>query len=886
MDAARWAQVQALFHDAADRPADERAAFVTAATSDDPVLAAHVLALLDEDARAHALLDGGLARAAHDVLATPATLPLEAFGAYHLRRVLGEGGMGVVYLAERDDLRSVAAIKILRDAWLSPARRERFAIEQRTLAQLNHPSIARLFDAGTLPDGTPWFVMEYVQGEAITAHCARRDATLTERLRLFREVCEAVQHAHRHAIIHRDLKPSNILVTEDGTVKLLDFGIAKQLEEAQEPDDGAHTRTGLRAMTPAYAAPEQLRGERVGLHTDVYALGVVLYELLTNRLPFDAASHTPQELAAHVTAHVPDRPSQVAPRDAGPLAGVGRATWGELDVLCLTALHADPQRRYRTVEALARDVDHLVQGRPLDARPDSWRYRLGKLARRRWRPLSAAGAVLALILALSTVYTLRLADARNAALADAARTQRIQRFMLALFEGGDQSAGPADSLRVVTLVDRGVEEARALGHEPIVQAELYGTLGDIARKLGQLPRADSLLQLTLARRRALEGAAHPDVAASEIALGLLRLDQARLDEAEALVRAGLARTRRTLPPDHPAVPRALVALGRVLEERGRYDDAVRALEEAATHLDGGGAPTPELAEALHGLSNVHFYAGRFGVADSISRRVLAISRALYGERHPHVAMDLVNIGAVQFERGRYPEAERYYREELAITEPWYGPAHPQTAAGLTMLGRALVYQARYDEASPLLERAVAVQARVYGPSHPRVASLLNELGNVALKRGQLDAAEANFGRMRDIYRAVHGDRHYLIGIAVSNLGGVQLERKQYVRAESLYRDAVARFTAAQSADHLNTGIGRIKLGRALARQGRWTEAERETLGGYQILVTQTDPAVSFLQAARRDLIAVYDTTGQREKAARFRAELAAAEKPAPTPGGG
>ncbi|MGZ8491593.1 MAG: tetratricopeptide repeat protein, partial [Gemmatirosa sp.] len=198
----------------------------------------------------------------------------------------------------------------------------------------------------------------------------------------------------------------------------------------------------------------------------------------------------------------------------------------------------------------------------------------------------------------------------------------------------------------------------------------------------------------------------------------------------------------------------------------------------------------------------------------------------------------------------------------------------------------LVYQARYDEASPLLERAVAVQARVYGPSHPRVASLLNELGNVALKRGQLDAAEANFGRMRDIYRAVHGDRHYLIGIAVSNLGGVQLERKQYVRAESLYRDAVARFTAAQSADHLNTGIGRIKLGRALARQGRWTEAERETLGGYQILVTQTDPAVSFLQAARRDLIAVYDTTGQREKAARFRAELAAAEKPAPTPGGG
>jgi serine/threonine-protein kinase len=206
--------------------------------------------------------------------------------------VLGEGGMGVVYLAERADLGSRAAIKILRDAWLSPSRRERFAAEQRTLAQLNHPSIARLYDADTLPDGTPWFVMEYVEGVPLNAYCDTHASTIPERLKLFRDVCEAVQHAHALAIIHRDLKPSNILVTADGAVKLLDFGIAKQLE-GLEAD---LTRTGMRVMTPAYAAPDQVSAGRLGVHTDVYSLGVVLYELLAGRLPFDLTDRTPNEM--------------------------------------------------------------------------------------------------------------------------------------------------------------------------------------------------------------------------------------------------------------------------------------------------------------------------------------------------------------------------------------------------------------------------------------------------------------------------------------------------------------------------------------------------------------------------------------------------------------
>jgi serine/threonine protein kinase len=279
LDPARWDEIQRLFHAAADVPGPERRTFLEANAGGDPSLIADVMALIDADARDGSLLSRSVAGAAAQVLGggAPPVIPVQEFGPYRIVSVLGEGGMGVVYLAERTDLGSLVAIKILRDAWLSPARRERFANEQRTLAQLNHPAIARLYDAGTLADGTPWFVMEYVEGVPLTDYCRDRTASLADRLRLFRAVCVAVQHAHAHAVIHRDLKPSNILVTADGTAKLLDFGIAKQLDLESKADQ---TQTGLRLMTPAFYAPEELRGVLLGSRNFVYSLGVLVFEVL------------------------------------------------------------------------------------------------------------------------------------------------------------------------------------------------------------------------------------------------------------------------------------------------------------------------------------------------------------------------------------------------------------------------------------------------------------------------------------------------------------------------------------------------------------------------------------------------------------------------------
>jgi eukaryotic-like serine/threonine-protein kinase len=870
MDAARWERIQALFHEVADQPAPAQRAFLETQCREDPTLVAEVLALLAEDAQGASLLDRAVADVAGDVLehGIPPALLDQRFGPYRMKRLLGQGGMGVVYLAEREDLGSVAAIKILRDAWLSPARRERFASEQRTLAQLNHPAIARLYDANTLPDGTPWFVMEYVEGVHLTRFCEEHASPIPERLRLFRAVCEAVEHAHRHLIIHRDLKPSNILVTPDGTVKLLDFGIAKQLDSLEGPVD--RTRTGLRLMTPAYAAPEQMRGDRVGIHTDIYTLGVVLYELLTGRLPFDLANRTPGEAETIIVEQGAERPSAAA---QGTVAS--KRAWADLDVLCLTAMRKEPERRYRTVEALIRDIDHYLAGEPLEARPDTFGYRLGKYVRRHGRPVSAAAASFLVVVGLVVFYTVRLAAARNAAVAEAGRTQRIQHFMLNLFQGGDAAVGPTDSLRVVTLVDWGRQEAQRLDGEPAVQAELYETLGSIYQKLGKLDRADSLLRTALDQRRSLFGSDDAEVAKSLVALGRLRLDQAKYQEAERLIGEGLEMSKRHLRPGHPAIASATLALGQVLEESGQYAEGIHVLEQAVRlRSAAAGPPTAELAASLRELANTHFYAGHFALADSLDRIVLTITRTLNGERHPLVAEDLINLGAVQHEWGHYAEAARYHREALDITQAFYGPDHYKTAASLTLLARTLVKQARYDEAVALLQRALVIRERVFGDAHPQVASTVNELGTVALMRSKFDEAEAHFRRMVAIYRMAYGRKHYLIGIALSNQASVYMAQQRYARAEPLFREAIGIYTETQGAEHLNTGIARIKLGRTLLRQRRYGEAAGETLAGYQILAKQTDAGVSWLVAARKDLVAAYDSLNQPEQAARFRAELA------------
>ena len=880
MDSGRWDRIQKLFHEAAPLAATEQRAFLERECAGDETLIADVLALLQEDARGGSILDQPLAEVARQVLADGAnSLPFQELGSYRIVSVLGEGGMGVVYLAERSDLGSRVALKLLRDAWLSPARRERFASEQRTLAQLNHPSIARLYDADTLPDGTPFFVMEYVEGLPLTEFCAQKKCTAEQRLQLLRQVCEAVQYAHSNAVIHRDLKPSNILVKEDGTVRLLDFGIAKQLESL---DLGAkQTMTALRLMTPAYASPEQIRGQRAGIQTDVYSLGVILYELLSGELPFDLSNLSPAEAEMVLLSHEPARPSakvtkQAKPGDglAGSLSASARA---DLDVLCLTAMHKDPERRYRSVEALVRDVDHYLKGEPLEARPDTVGYRLSKFVRRNRREVVAAAVAALVLIGLVTYFTVRLQKARDAALLEAARTQRIQRFTMNLFQGGDEEAGPADDLRVITLVDRGVQEAQALTGDPAAQAELYETLGTVYQNLGKLEAAEKLLNSALEQRKAKFGDDSAPVADTLVALAGLRDAQAKYPEAEELAQEGVAMSKRHLPPNHPAIGKATAMLGKILEDHGDYTRAIAVLEEAARLQTAAGVSAAELSGTLTELANCHFYAGHYDTSEALNQRLLAMDRQFYGPRHPHVADDLINLGAIQFERARYPEAEKYYREGLAITEAFYGKDHPATSSALTMLGRGLLPEGKLDEAAEVLQEALRIQEKVYGKVHPRVAGTLNELGKISQRRGKLDEAEAELTRTVDIYKTIYNGKHYYIGVALSNLAGVLVDKKEYARAEQLFHEALQIYAKTLAPDHQLVGIAHARLGRALLRGQRYAEAEAESRLGYDILHKQATPPGVWMQYSRTDLAEEYDALHQPDKAGKIRAEMAANE---------
>jgi serine/threonine-protein kinase len=545
-------------------------------------------------------------------------------------------------------------------------------------------------------------------------------------------------------------------------------------------------------------------------------------------------------------------------------------------VLCLKAMHKDAQERYKSVEALIRDIDHYLGGEPLEARPDTLRYRTSKFVRRNRTAVIAASFLAVLVVGLVLFFTIRLTRARNTALAEAARAARIQRFMLDLFQGEDKDAGPAEDLRVVTVIDRGVLETRSLSTEPEVQADLYQTLGTMYHKLGKLDRADALLQSSLKERRSRAPTNNDATADNLIALGLLRSDQGQSKEAERLVREALAIINPRDLRDKTLLAKADSALGYVLVNSGEYGRAVAILDQAVSLQTNDGAPSPELAETLGELADAHLYLGYYSVSDSLNQRALAIDRDVYGDSDPHVSDDLGNLGQIQEMWGHYADAERYNRQALQISQAWYGQDHPDTARKMATLAETLIYEDRYQEADSLLQQALATQQRVYGKSNARVARVLNLLGSVANKRADFNEAEADFRSTIEIYRSAYGDGDYRVAVAMANLASVYFKEKQYARAEPIFRDVLQRFTKALSADNINTAIAQIKLGRTLLSERRYQEAEEHTRTGYETLMKQASPSTSFIQGAQQDLVTIYEALKRPQEAQKFRGELASA----------
>jgi eukaryotic-like serine/threonine-protein kinase len=843
----RWTEVRPLFEELVELAAEERAAMLSTLRSADADLAARVEALLAADADAGGFLEtpavavaGGLLD--FDGLGPAAEAPLpERIGPYRVLGRLGRGGMGEVLLGERADglFDQRVAIKLLRPGMASEDVLSRFARERRILARLEHPHIARLLDGGAAEDGRPYFVMELVEGEPITTWCRARDASVEERLRLLLDCCDALAAAHRSLVVHRDLKPSNVLVTSSGEVKLLDFGIAKLLGPDDTGEAAAETRTDLRLLTPAYAAPEQILGEPVTTATDVWALGALAYELLTGTLPQKRDASSAASLATSARDDALERPSQRAARESLDALPFSRATdadrrrlvrrlRGDLDNVLLTALRREPDRRYGSVTAFAGDLRRHRDGQPVKARPDTLGYRVGKFVRRNRVAVAASLLVLAsLIGGLAAVeWQARRAQANaRAASAAARRAESVKEFLIGLFEIADpeQTGGQVSAKEILDQAGRRLETE--LAREPDVQADLLDAVARIDRSLGRLDTAEGLAKRSLAvRERGLPSGDGSARARSLATLGAVNMSKGKLDEAEKQIAGALAVLERTEPADSLATARARSDYAQVLFWKGQADKA-EALERRVyeTYRRVAGDDDVQTAVHLRNLCVLLDEVDRLDDAEKACRDSQAVLVRRLGPEHVNLAQSDMNLAEILKRRGSAAEAEKLYRHALDVRRAALGPKHQAVGQSLQLIGLFYLEQGRLDESERSYEEALELW-RGIDPKHFEVGKCMNGLALIAARRGRHAEAEKTMEQVEALFREVLGEKHSFTWQIRGNRAVQIALQGRLDEAEALQREVVAKIEEINGKDSGEAVEARSRLGETLRKRGRAAEA--------------------------------------------------------------
>jgi serine/threonine-protein kinase len=892
MDTARWERIRELFDEARELDAGARDAFLDGACGDDAELRVEVIDLLRIDAGTDdpddrdplAAIVGGAALESDSVEG-------ERIGPYRVIREMGRGGMGRVFLAERDDgeFDQTVALKLLGIGLSSPHLVERFRQERQILARLQHPNIARLLDGGVTADGQPFFALELVEGEPLDRYCDRHRLTVEERLRLFAEVCGALVYAHSALVIHRDLKPENILVTEEGRVRLLDFGIAKVM--ADEEGGPTATRTAMVAMTPAYASPEQVRGEPVGTATDVYSLGVILYELLTGCRPYDVDSRRPTEIERVVAELEPARPStRVGRRPAGEPGGdtsvadqrrtdpgrLRRTLAGDLDVICMKALRKEPERRYVSVQALLDDVRRHLDGLPVTARPATLGYRLGKGVRRNRWAVGAAATVFLTSTTLVGFYTVRLADERDRAQVEAAKAGEVAAFLQGLFEVSDPSESLGETVTARELLDEGARRIdEGLADQPEVQVTMLRVIGEVYASLGLHAQARPLLERSLDLSLELYGDTHEEVALGQIALASIVQDGGELAESGALFRTGVETMRRVHGPDHPRVAEAIEALAYWLESNGDFEEAEEQYRLALGILRSTAPEGDErVVSVAASLGNFLRQLGRLDESEPLLREALTAQRTLYGNRHPDVASTARTLAALLRDQGRYSEADSLYQEVLSIRREVLGEHHPTVATTLNSYAILLGRMGETDRALAISREYLATLQTIYSEPHPNVAAAYHNLATSLHDVGELEEPIELFRKSIEMQDIVYRDGHPNRAFPRVGLASVFRDRGTSELAEPLGREALAIRRESLPPGHRYTGEALSGLGQTLMDLGRHAEAEPLLLEAYEIFVNAEGPEARRTLTTRRHLADLYDALDQPDRAAEYRASAA------------
>ncbi len=801
----QFQRVKTLVRQALERAPGEREAFLDS-SCDDREVRAEVELLLR-----HRTSDGAVAnvlRVAGEALGAAAG---SRIGPYRLSRLLGEGGMGEVWLAEQQEpVERRVALKVIKAGMDTGEVVARFEAERQALAVMDHSAIARVYEAGETPRGRPYFVMEYVSGPPIIKYCDRERLTIPERLELFVQVCEGVQHAHRRAILHRDLKPSNVLVATEGgrpAPKIIDFGLAKATTR-RLTERTLQTQLGQVLGTPAYMSPEQLAlgGEDVDTRTDVYSLGVLLYELLTGVLPFDAGELRRSdfdELRRRIREHEPPRPSsrlrqlgdaarEIAGRRGSEALAVTRTLRGELDWITIKALEKDRERRYGSAAELAQDIRRFLAHQPVLAAPPGVGYRARKFVRRNRLAVIAAGAVAVAVLAGfagTAVGLVRALRAEQEARREALTASEVTEFMVGLFGVKGFRAPEQGDPTARELLERGAERIESeLAAEPEVRTRLMHTMGRAYTGLGLLEEGERFYRAALDERRARLGNDHPETLAVVRDLGFFHWAFGPLDRAETLLEQAVEGYGRSVGVEHP-----------------------------------------ETLRAMSDLANLYLRVGRMVEAEQLHRRVLATQRRVLGEDHPDTLESVLSLGAVFRDLGRYEEAERMCRLALEGQLRVLGDEHFATTSTKMSLARALRDLGRLEEAEPLLQQALDGFIRASGERQKPALKARLHLGELRRKQGRPAEAETLVRRVVEHWRSDLGTDHpdtlhaeYYLGLALGDLG-------RHDEAEPLLRSAFEGRRAVIGPGHPGTVRARDSLA-ALYAAMRMPERAADVLG--------------------------------------------------------
>jgi len=727
-------------------------------------------------------------------------------GPYHLLQKIGEGGMGEVWVAEQHKpIHRRVALKLIKTGMDTKQVMARFESERQALAMMDHPAIAKVFDAGETNEGRPYFVMEYVQGIPITAHCDQNRLTTRERLELFGHVCEGVQHAHQKAIIHRDLKPSNILVAiQDGVAvpKIIDFGVAKATAQSLT-ERTMYTEIGMLIGTPEYMSPEQaeMSGQNVDTRTDVYSLGAILYELLVGVLPFDPKElrragfdeirriireEDPPKPSTKLSTMGDDSTTQAQNRRTERPALI-RQIKGDLDWITMKALEKDRTRRYGSPSELAADIDRYIHHRPVVARPLSTMYKAKKFVRRHRVGVGVASTLAILLIAFSVTTAIqanRIAHERDRANQEAEASRQVSDFLTGLFKVSDPSEARGNSITAREILDQGADKiARELQGQPLVQGKLMNTMGSVYKGLGLYDAALGLLEKALDTRTKALGPDHPDVATTLSDLGTVVWRKGDFMKAEDLQRQALAIRERKFGPDSVEASNSLHNLGTLNWSQGKYEEARRVLE-----------------------------------------RALAIREKVLGPEHSDVAGTLNSLGAIAYREGDFKTAGEVWERTLAIREKTLGPDHPYLAHALNNLAIVYTYTGAAERAVPLLERVIQIQEKVLGPKHPDLAQALMNLGDALFKSGDLAGAKPYYTRASAIMEAASPGNPELARF-LDRLASIALKENDLKGAQGLYERSLALRQKALGPKHIEVAESLGGLADCASQGGRLQEAE-------------------------------------------------------------